>query len=68
MTDFILTNLDIGEIGYLALKAANMDFSQDILTLSGEFTIDDEHHQELHLDRDALYDLMLDVFYEEVPS
>ena len=64
--DYVLTNLDIGEIGYLALKAAAMDFSGDIRSLPGELTADNEGHVEFHPDREALYDLMLDVFYKEV--
>ena len=64
--DYILTNLDIGEIGYLGSKAASMDFSGDIRSVTGEFTVGADNHIELHVDRESLYDLMLDVFYTEV--
>ena len=65
--EYILTDLDIGQISYLATKAVSMDFTGDIRSLSGEFTLDEENRAVLELDQQALFDLMLDVFYTEIP-
>lgn len=64
--DDMLTDLDISRIAYLATEAASMNFDGEIRTLSGELTVDDTDHMRLTLDQDALYETMLQVFYEEV--
>lgn len=64
---YILTNLDIGEVAYLSTKAAGMDFSGDLRSLAGSFTLSKEGHAEYHLDKDALFKLMLEIFYTELP-
>lgn len=66
--DYIVTDLDLGRISYLATAAAGMDFSGDITTLKGDLALGAGNHAELTLDQEALYDLMLDVFYNEVPA
>lgn len=65
--DYILTDLDIGQISYLATEAVSMDFTGDIRNLSGELSLDSLNRAVLTLDQDALFALMLDVFYTEVP-
>lgn len=65
--EYILTNLDIGQISYLATEAISMDFTGDIRSLTGEFSLDDQNRAVLTLDQDALYELMLSVFYTELP-
>ena len=65
--DYLLTDLDISRISYLATEAVSMDFTGDIHSLTGEITLDRQNHVELTLDQTALYELMLDVFYTEVP-
>ena len=63
--DYILTDLGVGQISYLATKAAGMEFEGDLRGLSGELVeVDDV--AELHVDQDNLYELMLEVFYTEV--
>ena len=64
--EYVLTNLDIGQISYLATKAISMDFAEDIYTLTGEFSLDEQNRAVLTLDQDALYELMLSVFYTEL--
>lgn len=65
--EYILTNLDIGQISYLATEAVSMDFTGDIRSLTGELSLDAQNRAVLTLDQEALYDLMLDVFYTEIP-
>lgn len=66
--DYIVTDLDIAEISYLATKAAGMDFSGDLRSLSGELQLNDKSQAELYLDKQALFELMLEVFYTEIPA
>lgn len=63
--DYILTDLGIGQISYLATKAAGMEFEGDLRSLSGEL-VEVNNMAELHVDQESLYDLMLEVFYTEV--
>ena len=62
----LLTDLDIFEISYLVTQASNMQFSGEVLNLKGELTYGAESHMELVLDELALYETILNVFYEEV--
>lgn len=65
--DYILTDLDLGEISYLATLAAGMDFSGDLRSVQGNLVLSEDNFAELHVDETALYELMLDVFYTEIP-
>ena len=66
LSPYLLTDLDVSRISYLATTAAQMQFSGDILRVSGESVLgEDGEHMELTVDEDALYQLILDVFYEE---
>lgn len=64
--DYILTDLNLSRIAYLASCATSMAFSGDILNPEGSLVLGKENHMELTLDQTALYELMLDVFYEEI--
>lgn len=66
VSDYILTDLDLSRIVYLATEAAAMRFDGDILRVpTGEGTISAENHLELPVDEEGLTDLILSVFYEE---
>lgn len=64
---YVLTDLDLSRITYLAAKALSMDFSGDIISLTGELSLDEQNRAVLTLDQESLYSLMLDVFYTELP-
>lgn len=65
VSDYVLTDLDLSRILYLATEAAAMDFSGDILRLpTGEGTVNAQQHLELPVDEEALTELILSVFYE----
>ena len=66
--DYVLTNLGASQVLYLATQAASMEFSNDLRPVTGTITLDNAHHAECHIDNDALFALMLDVFYTEIPS
>ena len=66
ISDYILTDLDISRIAYLATEAASMHFSGDLLQVQTvDAGIDAQQHLELEIDEEALTDLILSVFYEE---
>ena len=66
MDDYILTDMTLSRIMFLGIRAASMSFSGDIINLQGQSTLGANNHMELAVDQTALYELMLDVFYEEV--
>lgn len=66
VADYLLTDLNLSRIMYLATCAASMDFSGDIRSLQGDLVLGEGSHMELILDETALYELMLDVFYQEI--
>lgn len=66
LSKYILSDLDVAELSYLATVAANMDFSGDIYKLEGESAVSDEDHVELTLYQQSIIDTMLTVFYEDV--
>ena len=64
--DYVITNLGLSEISYLATQAVGMEFNGDIRSLSGELILNEKNMAELHVDQQALYELMLEVFYTPV--
>ena len=68
VSDYVLTDLDLGKLTYLATQAAGMSFSGDMLRVTGQAALGDGNRVELTVDQQALYDLILDVFYEEIPA
>ena len=67
-SDYVLTDLDLGKLSYLATQAAGMSFSGDMLRVTGDAVLGQGNRVELTVDQQALYDLILDVFYEEIPA
>ena len=66
VSDYILTDLDLSRIVYLATEAAAMSFDGEVRRVpTGEGTVSAEHHLELPVDEEGLTDLILSVFYEE---
>lgn len=66
VSDYVLTDLDLSHIVYLATETASMGFSWDILRVpTGEGTVSAQNHLELPVDEEGLNDLILSVFYEE---
>ena len=66
VSNYILTDLDLSRVVYLATEAASMRFDGDILRVpNGEGTVSDQSFLELPVDEEGLNDLILSVFYEE---
>ncbi len=66
VSSYVTTDIGISEMTYLAAKAGGMQFDGDIRNVAGESVLGNYDHAEYNVDKAALYELVLDVFYEEV--
>lgn len=66
LSRYMVTDITVDEVSYLATQAAGYGFSrEDMHTLQGE-TVMGEDYEEFYVDETALYELILEVFYEDV--
>lgn len=64
--DYSITNLGLNEFSYLATKVVGTGVtSLDVITLKGEAKQGDSH-MEYYLDKDSVYQTVLDVYYTQV--
>lgn len=66
---YIVTDIDTSEMVYLAGQVGNYSFDSDIYSLKGTTIPETEGttgHEEFNYDEDALYDLMIQLFYRKV--
>jgi LCP family protein required for cell wall assembly len=69
ITPYMVTNIDTGEVTYLSDNIAGYTFdTDDIYSLKGTTAIGKTEHEEFTYDPDSLLDLMINVFYKEVPE
>lgn len=67
VSKYMVTDISIDEVSYLATQAAGYRFGgENIFSLEGE-TVTGGQFEEFYVDETALYELILQVFYEEVP-
>lgn len=65
--DYIVTDLTADEIAYLASELSGYTFEGEIYTLEGTTEMKGEH-EAFYPDEDALKELVIQVFYEEVET
>lgn len=66
LAPYMTTDIKLDEASYLADTALGYDFDmENVITLEGE-TIQGTYYEEFYPDEQALRDLIIDVFYEEV--
>ena len=66
LSKYMVTDIKVDEIAYLASQFIDYEFKTDgIHTLQGTTEMG-EKHEEFYPDKDALKELMIDVFYQEV--
>lgn len=66
LSRYMVTDITIDEVSYLATQAGDYHFSgENMYSLEGEITTDGKYEQ-FHADEKALYELILEVFYEKV--
>ena len=62
----MVTDITVDEVSYLAMQAVGYSFNrEDMHILSGE-TVMGVQFEEFHVDEKALYELILEIFYEDV--
>ena len=64
----MVTDISIDEITYLAPEAVKYSFDENSFYSTQGETVMGEQFEEFYIDDDALYDMIIDVFYEEVAS
>ena len=62
---YMTTDIKADEVTYLATTAASYEFSGEIYLLDGETKMGDVY-EEFYPDEDALHQMVIDIFYEEV--
>lgn len=63
---YMVTDISADEVSYLAMQAVGYSFDrEDMHTLKGE-TVMGDRFEEFYADEQALYELILKVFYEEI--
>ncbi len=66
LSKYMVTDISVDEVSYLATQALGYSFDGDNMhVLQGEI-VQGERFEEFYADEDALYRLILKVFYEEV--
>ena len=62
----VTTNINASSMVYLARVARTMTLSNDVLKVQGESVLGAEQHAEFNVDQTALYELILEIFYEPI--
>lgn len=66
ISKYMVTDISVDEVSYLATQASGYHFGEEsIRSLEGEI-VKGEKFEEFYVDEKALYELILQVFYEEV--
>lgn len=66
LSKYMVTDVTVDEVSYLAAQITDYRFeSKNMYSLEGE-TVKGERYEEFYADEKALYELILNVFYEEV--
>lgn len=67
MSPYIVTDITVSEITYMASNTLDYTFDFDnIYSLEGTTVIGKTEHEEFSYDPDQLYDMIIDIFYEKV--
>ena len=62
----VTTNLNAASMVYLARTVSGMDLDENVRKVEGESTLGAENHAEFIVDDTALYELILEIFYEPI--
>lgn len=62
----VTTNLNAASMVYLARIASGMQLDENVHKLEGESVMGAENHAEFNVDETALYELILEIFYEPI--
>lgn len=68
MSPYVVTDVELDEMTYLVSQAIGYTFSEDNLRMiKGDTILAPDGFEQHYIDETYLYELILDVFYEEVP-
>ncbi len=67
VSDNVVTDLKLSDILYLATKATKMDFNSEIRSVPGTVTLSEDNFAEFRIDEEGCFELLLDIYYEQVP-
>ena len=65
LSDYMVTNMSVNEAAYLATVALECSFTSDSIRNVSGTTTQGDLYAEYYVDEEALYELILDVFYEK---
>ena len=69
ISPYMVTDVSVSEVTYLAGQMREYSLDLDtIYSLEGETKMGDQGFEEFYYDENALYEMMLQVFYREVPE
>lgn len=70
MTDYMITDISLDQITYLAAELLDYEFDLGhVRSIRGEvIQPENSRYEQFHVDYDALYELILEVFYEKLPE
>lgn len=66
LSQYMVTNISVNEAAYLAATALDCEFTADSIRNVNGTTVQGSLYAEYYVDEDALYELILDVFYEKL--
>lgn len=68
LSKYMVTDITVDEVSYLSTRVPDYSFSSErFYSLEGE-TVKGERFEEFYVDEEALFELILMVFYEEAPN
>ena len=62
----VTTNINTSSMVYLARVASRMTLDTDVHKVAGESVLGEDNHAEFNVDETALYELILEIFYEPI--
>lgn len=68
LTENMCTDVTVADITYLVPELLNMDINLENISMVPGETITGGEHEEYHVDADALKQLVIQMFYKEVPA
>lgn len=68
LTENMCTDVTVADITYLVPELLNMEINLDNISMVPGETITGGEHEEYHVDTDALKQLVIQMFYKEVPA
>lgn len=66
VSKYMVTDVSLSQVVYLASEMLGYTVDPEIRSLEGEMVLDSDGFEKYHVDDDALYDLIMELYYEQV--